>query len=81
MTEFRSSMEEILFEVESGLGITILPLRNKSSSSFSVVYIPFSGSFSQLDMGVAWSVGTGNPAIGWFVDFLDQFKKNNPDKF
>lgn len=78
---FRHSMEEVLFEVESGMGVAILPMRNKQSSPASVAYIPLSGNFTQLNLGVAWQVGSENPAIGWFLDTLDQSKEANPNWF
>ena len=81
MVTYRSSMDEILFEVEAGLGVTILPLRNKLFSPASVAYIPLSGNFTQLSMGIAWRYDTENPAIDWFLDELMQSKTTHPEWF
>ena len=81
MIIYRKSMEEILFEVEAGLGITILPMRNKLMSTAVVTYIPLSGNYTELSLGVAWKVFSDNPAISWLLDVLDQAKENHPEWF
>lgn len=72
VTNVISSMEEILFEVESGLGVTILPMRNKYLSPANLAFIPLSGSYTQVALGAAWLQSTDNPAIGWFLDVLNR---------
>lgn len=81
MIVYRKSMEEILFEVEAGLGVTILPMRNKLMSTAVVTYIPLSGNYTELSLGVAWKVSSENPAISWFLDILDQAKESHPEWF
>lgn len=76
-----SSMEEILFSVEAGLGITILPSKNKSFYPASLVYIPLEGSYAQMSIGVAWQHNTDNPAISWFLEMLGQTHDIHPEWF
>lgn len=47
-------MEEIQFAVESGLGITILPSKNKAFYPSSLAYIPLGGIDARLSIGAAW---------------------------
>ncbi len=74
-------MEEILFEVESGLGVTILPMKNKWLSPASVVYIPLAGNYTQIKLGVAWKMAENSSAVQCFLDVLDQVKENHPEWF
>ena len=75
------SLEEILFEVESGLGVTILPMKSQQIASDSLLFIPLPGRLAQMNMGTAWLINTENPAIKWFLELLDQTKNTNPEWF
>lgn len=76
-----STMEEILFEAEAGMGISILPLKNKFFTPSTLVYLPLSGNHCQTVMGVAWLHHTDNPAISWFLETMDQVKAGHPEWF
>lgn len=67
-----SSLEEVLFQVEAGLGVAIMPMKSRYHALNSVAFIPFSGNKALIKMGVAWLVNSGNPAIGWMLDILEQ---------
>ena len=73
------SMEEILFAVESGLGITILPSKNKAFYPSSLVYIPLDGIYAQLSIGAAWMHNADHPAAAWFLNLLDQMLEEYPE--
>ena len=47
------SMEEVLFAVESGLGISILPGKTRDYFSASLTYVPLDSSNTACAMGVA----------------------------
>ncbi len=66
------SMEEILFEVESGLGVTILPAINQTSYPSSLTYIPLDGIYTQLSISAAWLHTSENPAVTWFLKCMEQ---------
>lgn len=76
-----NSMDEILFATEAGLGITILPSKNKAYYPSALVYRPLSGPYSQASIGVAWRHNADNPAISWFLDLLDQLQREHPEWF
>ncbi len=75
------SFEEILFEVESGLGVTILPRKSQAIASDSLIYIPLPGRQALIHMGVSWLTTSENPAIKWFLELLDQAKTMHPEWF
>ena len=68
------SMEEVLFAVESGLGISILPGKTRDYFSASLTYVPLDSSNTACAMGVAWrsEADDDRPAIQWFINALNQ---------
>lgn len=66
------SMEEVLFAVESGLGITILPYKIKDYVKASLVYVPLDSSHTACSIGAAWLEQEGQPAVSWFMNILNQ---------
>lgn len=68
-----SSMEEVLFAAESGLGITILPYKVMDYFRTSLVYTPLDGSNIASDIGAAWKENPDNPAVNWFMAELHQY--------
>ena len=76
-----ASFEEIVFEVESGLGVSILPLKSVENTSDSLVRIPLPGTLATINMGVSWQLNSENPAIHWFLDLLEQSKSEHPEWF
>ncbi len=70
----RDSMEEILFEVECGLGITILPERNQTAYPSNLSYLPLEGVYTQLSISAAWLNTSENPAITWFLQCMEQYR-------
>ena len=80
-TRFCHSLDEVLFEVEAGLGITILPRKGHQMLSDSLMYIPLPGRLSHMNMGVAWRMNSDNPTVGWFLDLLDRFRETHPELF
>ncbi len=67
------SMEEVLFAVESGLGITILPYKVMEYYKTNLVYTPLDGSNIASAVGAAWKNTTENPALNWFMAELNQY--------
>ncbi len=65
------SMEEILFEVEAGLGVTILPSVNQTSYPSSLTYLPLDGPYAQLSISAAWLNTSENPAVPWFLQCME----------
>jgi len=72
------SMDEVLFAVEAGLGVTILPSKNQTFYPSSLVYLPLDGPHAQMSVGAAWRQRSDNPAIAWFMGMLDESEKEEP---
>lgn len=66
------SMEEVLFAVESGLGITILPYKIKDYVKANLSYVQLDSNNTSCAIGTAWRNREDNPAIGWFMSVLNQ---------
>lgn len=67
------SMEEVLFAVEAGLGITILPYKIKDYVKATLAYVPLDSSNTACGIGAAWLEKNAHPAVGWFVSVLNQY--------
>ncbi|MBQ8663266.1 MAG: LysR family transcriptional regulator [Eubacterium sp.] len=67
------SMEEVLFAVESGLGITILPYKVMEYYRTNLVYTPLDGSNIASAVGAAWKNAPEHPAVNWFMAELNQY--------
>ncbi len=67
------SMEEILFAVESGLGITILPYKIRDYVKASLAYSPLDSSSTACGIGAAWKKENMGPAVDWFVTVLNRY--------
>ncbi|MCI8992706.1 MAG: LysR family transcriptional regulator [Eubacterium sp.] len=72
VTQYLPSIEDILFSVECGLGITILPYKTKDCIVNSLAYIPLPNSLKLTSIGVAWKPNNGNQAISWLLNILNQ---------
>ncbi len=67
------SMEETLFAVESGLGITILPYKIKDYVKAFLAYSPLDSSSTACGIGAAWRKESIGPAVDWFVSVLNRY--------
>lgn len=68
-----NSMEEVLFAIESGLGITILPYKVMEYYKTNLVYTPLDGSNVASTIGAAWKKDPAHPAVNWFMAELNQY--------
>lgn len=68
-----ASMEEVLFAVESGLGITILPYKVMEYYKTNLVYTPLDSSNIASAVGAAWKLDSDNPAVNWFMAELNHY--------
>lgn len=69
--EYLSTMEEILFLVESGVGVSILPGKSQHFYQSSLVYIPLEGPHTSISFGTCWHPENDNPAIQWLLELLE----------
>lgn len=63
------TMEELLFAVECGLGITILPYNMKNYMQTNLAYVLLDTHISG-SVSAAWK-HNDNPAVGWLVEILN----------
>lgn len=75
------SMEEVLFSVETGQGIAILPYHIHSYISSDLAYVPLNGAVPSIDLGVAWKHPSDNPAVEWFMDMVKRKLVQDPGFF
>ncbi len=81
ITQHFNSMEELLFAVSSGIGITIVPENLSKYLSSDLTYIKLKDTITYTAMGVAWIGNNENPAITWFMEILARFVNENPEIF
>lgn len=72
ITNYYKNMEELLFAVESGLGITILPLRLKLYLTTNLIYTPIDVPTCST-IGIAWIDSKDNPSTKWFMDLMSRY--------
>ena len=70
------SMEAVLFAVECGLGIAILPQKTMEYYKTNLVYTPLDGSNIASAIGAAWKKVPQHPAVNWFMAELNQYMIN-----
>jgi DNA-binding transcriptional LysR family regulator len=73
--------EDLLYAVECGLGITILPYRTKNYMNSSLTYSLLDVSNISADLSLAWEQNITNPAVPLFLDVFWEYMQENPDQF
>lgn len=73
--------EELLYAVESGLGITILPHRTKSYINSDLTYSLLDVSNISADLSLAWEEESTNPAVPLFLDVFWEYMQEHPNQF
>lgn len=81
VTHLCESLEEILFAVECGLGISILPYKIRDYMAVSLTYIPLAIKSRGSRIGVAWNANDKNPAVGWFLELLQRMQDEHSELF
>lgn len=81
ITQTFNTMEELLFAVESGLGITILPYKIKDYLSSALAYLPLDSNNTANAIGIAWLENENNPSIDWFMTLLNRYLIDKPELF
>ncbi len=73
--------EDLLYAVEAGMGITILPYRTKNYINSNLAYTLLDVTNVSADLALAWNRETKNPAVMLFLDVFWNYMKECPDKF
>lgn len=80
VTEY-PAMEDVLFAVECGQAIAILPYHVRSYMHTNLAFVPLDGDNPAIHVGVAWRHPTDHPAIRWFVELINHYLVEYPDLF
>lgn len=73
--------EDLLYAVESGLGITILPHRTKNYMNNNLTYSLLDVSNISADLSLAWEEESTNPAVPLFLDVFWEYIQEHPSQF
>ena len=76
-----SVYEDLLYAVESGFGITILPYRTKNYMNSNLTYSLLDVSNISADLSLAWEQEITNPAVPMFLDVFWEYMQEFPDQF
>ena len=72
---------DVMFAVECGLGITIMPRHVQGYIGDNLVFLPISHSSLSIECGVAWQEHYENPAVKWLLDLLNYYLVEQPEVF
>ena len=75
------AMEDVLFAVECGQALAILPYHIRHYMSTDLAFVPLDGQNVVIDIGMAWRSPTDNPAVGWFLELVNRSLVEQPELF
>lgn len=75
------AMEDVIFAVECGQALAILPYRVRAYMHTDLAFLPLDGDNPAIDLGMVWRRESGNPALQWFVELVNHFLVEQPDLF
>lgn len=74
--------EDILFAVESGIGISILPYRSKEyMNNSNLTYTLLDSTNISIALALAWHKNTDNPAVELFLDVFREYMLEHSERF
>ena len=67
-------MEDVIFAVECGQAIAILPFRIREyMHTTGLAFVPLEGHGQTIELGVAWREPSDNPAVEWFMAMVNRW--------
>ena len=75
------AIEDVIFAVECGQGLAILPYHIRGYLNTDLAFIPLDGQNLVIDIGVAGRRPTDNPAVEWFVELINRCLVEQPELF
>lgn len=81
VAEEAATMEDVIFSVECGQTLAILPYHVRAYMHTDLAFVPLDGPNPAIDVGVAWRRQSDNRAVGWFMDLVNHFLVEQPDLF
>lgn len=76
-----SALEDVLFSVECGQALAILPCHVREYMCTDLAFVPLTGSDLNIDIGVAWRQESDNPAMRWLLDLINHYLIEQPELF
>ena len=76
-----SSLEDVVFSVECGQALAILPCHVREYMCTDLAFIPLTGSNLNIDIGVAWRRDSDHPAVRWLLDLVNHYLIEQPELF
>lgn len=71
--------EDILYAIEAGIGISILPYRTKEYMKNNLAYTLLDSSNISISTSIAWKKDTENPAVALFLDTFREYMQEHPE--
>lgn len=81
IAEIYDVYEDILFAIESGIGISILPYRTRGYMNNNLAYTLLDASQLSINTSLAWKKDTENPAVELFLDTCRRYMQEHPEVF
>lgn len=75
------AMEDVLFAVQCGQALAILPYHIREYLHSDLVFLPLDGASPIIEVGVAWRRQSSNPAISWLTDLVQHYLVEQPELF
>ena len=76
-----SALEDVVFSVECGQALAILPYHVREYMCTDLAFVPLTGSNLNIDIGVAWRRESENPAVHWLLDLIQHYLVEQPELF
>lgn len=76
-----SALEDVVFAVECGQALAILPCHVREYMCTDLAFIPLTGSNLNIDIGVAWRRDSDNPAVHWLLELINRYLIEQPELF
>ena len=76
-----SALEDVVFAVECGQALAILPYHVREYMCTDLAFVPLTGPNLNIDIGVAWRRNFDNPAVRWLLDLINHYLVEQPELF
>jgi DNA-binding transcriptional LysR family regulator len=73
--------EDLLYAIEAGIGISVLPYQTKNYFVNDLTYTLLDISNISIDLSMGWEKEITNPAVPLFLDLFRKFMNDHPDVF
>ena len=75
------AMEDVIFAVECGQALTIMPYHIREYMHTNLAFLPLDGDNPVIDLGMVWLRQSDNPALQWLVELINHYLVEQPELF